>query len=420
MLRLAISGCLTLILPFAFGATSFAASPGPGDWPEWRGPNSNGVAEADQAPPVEWSSTKNVIWKTKVPGRGHSSPTVVGERIFLATADEANQKQGVLAFDRKTGEQVWITEISSGGFPKQHKKNTQATATIACDGERLFVTFHHHNKITLAALSLDGNVEWKKEIGPFHPQLYEYGYAPSPILYGTTVIVAADYEKGGWIAAFDGKSGDEVWRTKRPFMLSFSSPVVADVAGREQLLISGCSLVASYDPQTGKPLWDVEATTMATCGTIVWDGDLIFASGGYPKPETVCIRADGSKEVLWTNSQKCYEQSMMAVDGYVYCLTDKGVAYCWRGSDGEEMWKERLSGPVSASPVLVGDTIYQSNEGGTTFVFKANPERFEEVAVNRLGDESFASPAICGGRIYLRVADNSGNNRQEYLYCIGK
>lgn len=243
---------------------------------------------------------------------------------------------------------------------------------------------------------------------------------PSPILYGTTVIVAADYEKGGWIAAFDGKSGDEVWRTKRPFMLSFSSPVVADVAGREQLLISGCSLVASYDPQTGKPLWDVEATTMATCGTIVWDGDLIFASGGYPKPETVCIRADGSKEVLWTNSQKCYEQSMMAVDGYVYCLTDKGVAYCWRGSDGEEMWKERLSGPVSASPVLVGDTIYQSNEGGTTFVFKANPERFEEVAVNRLGDESFASPAICGGRIYLRVADNSGNNRQEYLYCIGK
>lgn len=410
---------LSLLLSGMLVTVADAAVPDGNDWPVWRGPNSNGVAATDQTPPVEWSERSNVIWKAKVPGRGHSSPTVVGDRIFLATADEVNQKQGVIAFDRKTGEQAWITEVSSGGFPKQHKKNTQATATIACDGERLFVTFHHHNKVTLAALAVDGQIEWKKDIGAFHPQLYEYGYAPSPILYGPTVIVAADYEKGGWLAAHDRVTGDEVWNTNRPSMLSFSSPVVANVAGREQLLISGCGLVASYDPADGKLLWDVEATTMATCGTIVWDGDLVFASGGYPKPETVCIRADGSREIVWTNSQKCYEQSMVAVDGYVYCLTDKGVAYCWRGSDGEEMWKERLSGPVSASPVLVGDTIYQSNEGGTTFVFKANPEKFEEVAVNRLGDESFASPAICGGRIYLRVADNSGNSRQEYLYCIG-
>lgn len=397
-----------------------AADPTADDWPFWRGPQSNGVADPTQNAPVEWSARQNVVWRAKVPGRGHSSPTVVGNRIFLATADEQRQQQGVLALDRETGEQVWITEVSSGGFPKQHKKNTQATATVACDGERLFVTFHHHKQVTLACLSLDGEILWKKPVGDFHPQLYEYGYAPSPILYGDTVIVAADYERGGWIAALNRQSGEEVWKTKRPSLLSFSSPVVANIAGREQLLISGCMLVSSYDPRTGDPLWDVQATTMATCGTIVWDGDLVFASGGFPKPETVAIKADGSKEIVWTNNQKCYEQSMIVADGYVYCVTDKGVAYCWRGSDGEEMWKERLSGPISASPVLVGDTIYQSNEKGTTFVFKANPEKYEQVATNRLGDESFASPAICGGRIYLRVAENSGSNRQEYLYCLGK
>ncbi len=420
MKRHGLAGTVVTIVLFSASGSLFATAPDLEDWPFWRGPNSNGVAVANQDPPVEWSAGESVVWKTKVPGRGHSSPTVVGNRIFLATADEANQKQGVLAFDRETGERLWITEISSGGFPKQHKKNTHATGTIACDAERLFVTFHSHKKITLAALSVDGEKLWTKAVGPFNPQLYEYGYAPSPILYGSTVIVAADYEKGGWLMALDGTTGEEVWKTKRPSMLSFSSPVVADVAGREQLLISGCGLVASFDPQTGKPLWDVQATTMATCGTIVWDGDRVFASGGFPKPETVCVKADGSKEIVWKNNQKCYEQSMIVADGHVYCVTDKGVAYCWRGSDGQEMWKERLSGPISASPVLVGDTIYQSNEKGTTYVFKANPDKFEEVAVNRLGDESFASPAICNGRIYLRVADTSGSKRQEYLYCIGK
>ena len=305
------------------------------------------------------------------------------------------------------------------GFPKQHKKNTHASATVACDGERLFATFHNHRQITLACLSLDGEILWKKSAGKFDPQLYEYGYAPSPILYGDTVIVAADYEKGGWITAMDRQTGDQVWKTKRPSMLSFSSPVVAQIAGREQLLISGCSLVASFDPETGKSLWDVQATTMATCGTLVWDGDLVFASGGFPKPETVAVKADGSKQVVWKNNQKCYEQSMIVADGHVYCITDKGVAYCWRGSDGVEMWKKRLSGPISASPVLVGDTIYQSNEKGMTYVFRANSEKYEELATNRLGNESFASPAICGGHIYLRVAETKGNNRQEFLYCIG-
>jgi outer membrane protein assembly factor BamB len=152
---------------------------------------------------------------------------------------------------------------------------------------------------------------------------------------------------------------------------------------------------------------------------MVWHKDIVIASGGYPKAETIAIRADGSGEMLWRNSQKCYEQSLLAYDGYVYGLTDNGVIYCWRVEDGKDMWKQRLRGPVSSSPVLAGGHIYWANERGTTYVFKPNPESFELVAENQLGDESFASPAVCGGKIYIRSASGSGAKRQEYLYCFG-
>ena len=391
-----------------------------GDWPWWRGPEFNGIASAATDVPTEWSDTKNVVWKVPVAGRGHSSPTIVGDRIFLATANEEQQIQGVLAFNKTTGRELWQTEISRGGFPRTHSKNTHATCTLACDGERLFVSFHHHNKLTLAALNLSGKKLWAKDVGPFNPRIYEYGYAPSPVFYGDNVIVAADYEKGGHLSAYDRKSGRQQWQVPRPRKLSFSSPVIANVAGRDQLLISGCEVVASYNPTNGKQLWSVPGTTMATCGTMIWMEDLVFASGGYPKPETICVRADGSNQVVWKNREKCYEQSMLIHDGYIYALTDKGVAYCWEAKSGREMWRKRLSAPVSASPVLAGGHIYQSVENGTTYVFKPNPKAFDLVARNKLGNEAFATPSFSKNRIYLRIAKDERGKRQEYLYCLGK
>ncbi|MAG95049.1 MAG: dehydrogenase [Planctomycetaceae bacterium] len=411
---------VAILLLFLTTSPAFAfEKPGSDDWPNWRGPNKNGVAAAGQQIPTAWNATRNVVWRTPVPGRGHSSPTIVGDRIFIATADEDAQTQGVVAFDRTTGRQLWQTQVSQGGFPKTHRKNTHATCTIACDGTRLFVTFHHHARLTLAALTLDGAKAWTKDAGPYNPKRYEYGYAPSPALYDSLVIVAGDYEKGGALAAFDRRSGNEVWRTSRPNKLSFSSPVVAHVAGRDQLLISGCDLVASYDPQTGKELWSVKGTTMATCGTIVWNKDTVFASGGYPGAETIAVKADGSGQVRWRDRQRCYEQSMLAHDGHLYAITDRGTAICWRASDGEVLWQQRLAGPVSSSPVLVGETIYQAIENGTTYVFKAEPNRFQLVAKNKLGTEAFATPAFCGNRIYTRVTGTSRGRRQEYLYCLG-
>ena len=202
-------------------------------------------------------------------------------------------------------------------------------------------------------------------------------------------------------------------------MTSYSSPVVAHVADRDQLLISGCGKTTSYDPANGKQLWQCEGPAKATCGTMVWDGDLVFASGGYPEKETIAIRADGSSEIVWRANEKSYEQSMLAHDGTLYAVNDTGIALCWDAKTGKLNWKERLSGPVSASPVLAGGNIYAADEKGTFYVFRADPEKFTLVSRNRLGDESFASPTIVNNQIFLRVAHGSGAERQEILYCIG-
>lgn len=400
------------------GIADFPGLSAENDWPWWRGPQRNGYVNGPA--PTNFGPTENVIWKAAVPGRGHSSPTVVGSLVVLATADEKNQVHSVLAYDRATGKPLWKTDVSQGGFPaRNHAKNTEATATVACDGERLFATFYHHEQVELFALSAAGKVLWKVKAGPFNPRRYEYGYAPSPLVYRSSVIVAAEYEGDNFIAAFERATGKELWRIKRPFNISFSSPVVAHLAGKDQLLLSGGQQICSYDPASGAELWKAAGCATATCGTVVWDGDVVFASGGYPQSETVAIKADGSGELLWKNNQKCYEQSMLATGGYLYGLTDQGVAYCWRASDGQEMWKQRLRGPVSASPVLAGGNIYWANELGSLYVFRANPEKFDPIVENRIGEDSFPSPAICGGRVYLRVAERAGGGRQEVLYCFG-
>jgi outer membrane protein assembly factor BamB len=400
------------------GIADFPKISATSDWPWWRGAARSGHADAMAAPPTSWSEKENVLWKVPLPGRGHSSPIIVGERIYLTTADEAKQEQSVLALSRKTGKEVWTKKISSGGFPKLHPKNTHATPTVACDGERLFVVFCHHETVELTVLDLEGEQVWQKKVSPFKPRRYEYGYAPSPLIYRGMVIIACEYDGAASLSAFDRESGKEVWRTPRPSNISYSSPVVAHLAGRDQLLQSGAEQVCSYEPNSGKQLWSAAGTAAATCGTVVWDGDMVFASGGYPQSETLAIKADGSGEVLWRNGQKCYEQSMLATGGHLYALTGDGILHCWRGSDGEEKWKRRLRGPVSASPVLAGGHIYWANELGTLYVFKPNPDKFELVSENQLGDESFASPAVSGEHLFLRVAKR-GSPRQEFLYCLG-
>jgi len=391
-----------------------------GPWHHWRGPNRNGVV-IDQSPVTEWSEDNNVIWKIQVPGRGHASPIVVGDLVVLATSDKANETQSVVAFDLKSGAQKWQTTVNTGKFnPRIFRTNTHASSTVASDGETLFVVFNNDKRAQLAALDMEGNLLWEKKAADFLPKRYQFGFGSSPIIYNNTVIVSSECEQDGSMVAFDTKSGDEVWRVARKAATSYSTPVVASVAGKQQLIMSGGMATTSYDPTNGKELWSVPGPWAVTCGTAVWSDDLIFTSGGFPDARTMAIKADGSEEIVWENTKKCYEQSMLYADGYVYGLTDVGVCYCWRAEDGKEMWKQRMEDKISASPVMAGGHIYFTVQSGRTFVIKANPAECEIVAENQLGNTAYATPTIVNNNLFLRVAEGPQNSKQEWLYCIGK
>lgn len=386
------------------------------DWPWWRGVNRNNTATCTAAP-VEWSESKNVVWKTAIEGRGHSTPTVVGEHIFLTTADESAQKQFVVCFNRTTGRHLWQTEIHSGNLPgrgSMHPKSTHANCTVACDGQSLFVAFLNGENVTATSLTLDGKIRWQTDLGFF---VAKFGYAPSPGLLDSFAIFAADNRGGGFITAVHRDTGKIVWKKARNNVDSYSSAVVAEIDGANQLLISGDNRVAAYDPLTGSELWSCSGTAEATCGTPVWYENLVFASGGYPERETIGIDARTGSRV-WDDSVKCYEQSMLIAGDHLYGVTDDGIAICWEARTGNRKWRQRLSGPISASPVLVGSRIYATNEAGTTWVFEADPSGYKQIAKNQLGNEAFASLAVCGEKIFARVASGSGADRQEYLYCI--
>ncbi len=404
--------CLTIALLLAFTSQASAS-----DWTQWRGPSHNNTAADGQNVPTKWDETTNVVWQAEVPGRGHSSPIVVGELVVVCTADESSETQGVVAFDRKTGKQLWLTPISQGGFPTLHPKNTHASSTAATNGSLIFATFCHHEKIEVVALDFQGKVVWRIDAGNFQPRAYEYGYASSPTVYKDTLIVSADCDTVAWIRALNVADGSTAWSRERPLMLNWGSPIVATINGKDQMLLSGTNMIASYDPASGEPLWNTPCLTMATCGTCIWEDGLVFASGGYPDAETVAVRADGSG-VVWKNKVKCYEQSLLVKNGYVYAFSDQGVFYCWNAKTGEEMWKQRLKGPVSSSPLLVGDTILATNEAGTTWVIKATPEKYELLARNQLGDSGFASMIATDGQLFIRTSKGDGPARKEFLYCL--
>ena len=387
------------------------------DWPWSRGPERNGVAYPAQDPPTEWSATQNVAWKSPIPGRGHSSPTVVGPHVYLATADDEAGTQSVLCFDRATGKQLWQTEVHRGGLMRKNEKSTAASSTVACDGERVFISFANSDAVYVTALSVAGQQLWQTKIADYK---IHQGYGASPALYQSLVLAAADSHAGGVVAALDRQSGSIVWKHDRPKEPNYTSPIILNVAGRDQLLMTGCNLFSSFDPLSGKSLWEVKGATTECVTSTVTDGQRVFCSGGYPKNHLAAVLADGSGKFVWETRDRVYVPSLLARDGHLFGVLDAGVAACWKSDTGEERWKKRLGGEFSASPVLVGDTIYASNEKGETFVYRADAEKFEQLAVNKLGDEALASPTICGSRIYLRVVEQVDGKRQEMLYCLGK
>ena len=400
-----------------------AAAANAQDWLQWRGPTGDHHAPAGATAPSEWSETNGIAWRTAIPGQGHSSPTLVGSRIYLTTADAAAQTQSLLILDRATGKLLREVLVHQGGLPARiHPNNTHASPTVASDGSRVYTLFNNNARAWLTALSLDGEQIWQRDVAGFDPQQYEFGFGSSPRIAGGVLLFASEYDgPGSAIYAVDPETGADAWQADRPDDLSYSTPAVATLGGTTQLLMSGNDLLASYDARTGATLWSIEGSSRATCGTMVWDESLglVFASGGYPNAFTCAVRTKGEPEIVWQNGVKCYEQSMLTLDGYLYGVSDRGVAYCWRCEDGAEMWKERLAGRYSSSPVLVDGKIYVTNEGGTTYVFRATPNGYEGIATNQLGTSGFATPTPADGRLYHRYGVGEGADRKEFVVAIG-
>ena len=386
------------------------------DWPWWRGPSRNAIAASNQNPPTQWDTTKNVAWKTTIAGKGHGSPIVLGQRVILTTADEAAQTQSVICLNRKTGETMWKTDVHTGGLSSKgsNKKSSLASNSPATDGESIFVNFYNSNAAFTSALNLDGKLMWQKKTTAYK---VHQGYGSSPAIYGDLVIVSADTKRGGIVAGLNRKTGDIQWKHDRPKTPNYPSPIILNVDNKDQVLLTGCDLVSGFDPQSGEKLWEFPGATTECVTSTVTNGTLIYTSGGYPKNHMSAVFPNAAGKVAWANKTRVYVPSMLASNGLLYAVADAGFILCMDAATGEEKWKGRLGGTFSSSPVLVGKRIYVTNESGTTFVIRAGGDSFQLLQKNKLGDEVFATPAICDSQIFMRVAFHEPS-RQEVIYCL--
>jgi len=378
-----------------------------GDWPWWRGPTFDGIAE-DQKVPHHWSETENIVWKVPLPGIGHGSPIVVDDRIFLPTANDQDQTMSLLCLDRKSGNLLWDKEVHQGGFMHTHKKNSHASATPAWDGKRVFVVFLVQGGIFVSAYDRDGTLLWQTRTGDFDSK---HGYGSSPLLYKSLVIVNGDNQGEGFLTALDRETGEIVWRVDRTDNSSFATPVVAHIDGVDQLLLSGHNTICSYNPENGELRWQSKGPAATTANTMLWYRGLVFASGGWPEQNLMAVRADGSGKIAWQKGIKAYVPSPAIVNNRLLVVQDGNIVRLFDPETGDELWKERLGRRgYSASPTVVGDVVFLPDETGVVHVFRAG-KKFENISSNTLEGDGMASPIICGDRIFLRTSS--------HLYCIG-
>ncbi len=355
-----------------------------------------------------------MAWSASVPGRGHSTPCLWGEKLFVTTADEDRQTKSLLCFDRATGEQRWGKTLHEGRFMHTHRKNSQASASPACDGKRVIVPFMFDDAIWVSAVDLEGELLWQIKAGPFRSQ---HGYGSSPVLYESLAIIAGDNPGGGFLAALDRATGKIVWRVERPAGGNYATPTVAHLAGKPQLLIHGRDLVTSYDPATGKEIWRCEGPSTTAACTIAHDGQNVFATGGYPQKEILCIKADGQGDVtdshvVWRSKRGVsYVPSPLYHEGRLYVISDGGVLTVYNSQTGDVLSSKRLGGNFTASPVLAAGHLFLTDESGKSYVLTL-ADTPETVAENKLESGGFASAVMAGDRIFLRTNDK--------LYCLAK
>ena len=395
-LRLAPLLCLAT---FASAAT---------DWPQFRGPDGNGHSPAKNLP-LTWDTTKNVAWKTELPGKGWSSPALHKNRLYLTTAEnaDANLSLRVLCHDAATGKQLWSTEAIATPPVKHHSKNSQASPTVLADGDRLYVHFGHYGT---ACLDLAGKVVWKQSDLQYSPV---HGNGGSPILVGNALIFSCDGGSDPFVVALDKGSGKVLWKVKRETTakknFSFTTPTLITVKGQQQLITPGSGVVCALDPKTGAELWRCRyGEGYSVIPKPVFGHGMIFLSSGYDKPVLHAIRADGKGDVTDTHIAWKLEKgaphtpSPLLVGNELYVVSDAGIASCLDAKTGTVHWSERAGGNYSASPLFADGKIWLQNETGIGVVLKPG-KTFEKLAENPLGEKTLASYAVTDGALFIRT-----------------
>jgi len=384
------------------------------NWPGWRGPRLDGTSLEHQVP-IHWSATSNVVWKTALPGFGHASPIVWEDRLFTVTALPTEERL-LLCLDRPTGKILWQKTVVRSPLEGKHPLNSYASSTPATDGKLIYVAFLDQKEMTVAAYDFGGEQKWQVRPGPFSSK---HGFCSSPILYQDKVIVNGDHDGDSYLVALSRADGKTLWKTPREnHTRSYCVPIIRELAGRTQMILSGDKCVASYDPNNGRLHWMIDGPTEQYVASLVYSerADLLFMTGGFPDHHLLAIKPDGlgnvthSKIVWRTNKGVAYVPSPIVEGDYLLIVSDSGVAHCFEAATGKLLWQERL-GEHHASLVSAQGLVYFLNDDGVMNVVRPGTE-FTRVARNELGEKTFASPAISRGQIFLR-GDKS-------LYCIGR
>jgi outer membrane protein assembly factor BamB len=399
------------------------------NWPQWRGPGANGVAD-EKGVPVEWK----VLWKSPLPGLGTSTPIIWGDQVFLTTqigdgpfeqrgrdfddsvkAKKSGQREkvefAVQSFSRTDGKLRWEYRLpAEGELPAVHMKHNLASPSCITDGELVYAWFGTGQVV---ALSMQGKPVWSRSLGKdYGPFQIQWGHGSSPTLYKDTLILLCDHQGSAYLLGVEKKTGKTRWKAGRGNdRRSYATPFVVPGPRGDELIVNSSERVDALDPTTGELLWHVGEPNRVPVPTPVSHDGVIYLNRGYNSSPYLAVRAGGQGDVgkthvVWSNpTGGPYVSSLLYYQGLLYMANETGIAACVDASNGQVLWKERLGGVFSASPVAAEGKVYLVNEQGEGFVLQAGRE-FKLLRKNELAERTLASPAISGGRIFLRTDDH--------------
>ena len=372
------------------------------DWPEFRGPTGQGYSD-ERGLPLVWSENKNVRWKVAIPGRGWSSPAIQGDRIWLTTATEEGKSLRAISVDRNTGailQNVEIFRIKSPG--NLNSKNSQASPTPVLEGDRVYL---HFGAYGTACITQSGEVVWKTRLDYDNGQ---HGPGGSPVIYDNLLILSCDGQDVQYVVALDKTTGKVRWKRLREGYQAYTTPLVVRLPAGDQVISPGAFRAVSYEPRTGKELWQVRyGDGFSNVPRPVYGNGLVFICTGFQQPSLLAVRLDGRGDVTkshiaWTLKRGVsLTPSPLLVGDELYMVSDNGVASCIDAKTGAPHWQVRLGGNHSASPIYADGRIYFLSEEGESVVIAPGKE-FKALAKNELDGPTLASMAVSGGSIFVR------------------